>query len=187
MASILSELKNNDVSAGRDMCSVIKNNDNNNDQDITEHIEERPIVYDDLSRRDVRSLIFHLLYAAEAFDYLESLNAIVDSFNRGFNLDISLDSEVFQVTQSIIDMNDELDALYIPLLANWRIDRVGMVTKLILRFGIWELKHTKTDPRIVINEAIELSKCFAEKDAYRFVNGILDRLANECEKLAEST
>ena len=187
MVSILSGLKNNDFSTRRDMCSVIKNNDNNNDQDVTEHIEERPITYDDLSRRDVRSLIFHLLYAAEAFDYLESLNSIVGSFNRGFNLDISLDSEVFQVTQSIIDMNDELDALYIPLLVNWRIDRVGMVTKLILRFGIWELKHTKTDPRIVINEAIELSKCFAEKDAYRFVNGILDRIAKECEKITKLT
>jgi N utilization substance protein B len=33
---------------------------------------------------------------------------------------------------------------------------------------------TDTSPTIIINEAVELAKCFAEKDAYKFVNGILD-------------
>ncbi len=137
------------------------------------------ISYDDLSRRDVRSLIFHLLYAADSFDYQESLPSIVDHFNHGFNLEIPHESEVFQVAQTIIDARDELDAVYTPLLANWRLERVSTITKLLLRFGIWELLHTNMDPRIVINEAIELAKCFAEEGAYRFVNGILDRVAKE--------
>ena len=61
-----------------------------------------------------------------------------------------------------------------PLLSNWRFERLGMCTKLILRYALWELQTTDTNPTIVINEAIELAKCFAEKDAYKFVNGILD-------------
>lgn len=133
--------------------------------------------YDDLSRREVRSLIFHLLYAMEAFDYQESLAAIVDNFNRGFNLNIPADSEVVHVTQAIITARDELDELYKPLLANWRFDRLGISTKLILRFAIWELKNSDIDSRIVINEAVELAKCFAEADSYRFINGILDKIA----------
>jgi N utilization substance protein B len=138
--------------------------------------------YDDLSRRDVRSLVFHLLYAAEAFDYQESLQSLVDNFNRGFDLDIPFDSELVTVASAIINSREELQTMYEPYLSNWRVERVSVCTKLILFFGIWELKNTTTDTRIVINEAIELAKCFAEEDSYRFVNGILDSIAKDLRK-----
>ena len=131
-------------------------------------------LYQGLSRREVRSLIFHLLYAMEGFNYNTSLESIVDTFNRGFGLDIPLDSEVVKVTQGVVDEREQLDEAIAPLLANWRLDRIGLCTKLILRMSIWELLHTDTASTIVINEAIELAKCFSEKDAYRFVNGVLD-------------
>lgn len=136
--------------------------------------ESNQISYNDLSRREVRSLIFHLLYAMEAFEYTESLEALVDNFNRGFNLAIPFDSDVFTISQAVINEREELDTLVRPLLLNWRFERIGMCTRLILRFAFWELKHKKAPPTIIINEAIELSKCFAEKDAYKFVNGVLD-------------
>jgi len=134
------------------------------------------ISYDDLSRREVRSLVFHLLYAMEGFDYQTELESIVDNFNRGFELQIPVDSEVFRVALGVIEKRDKLDEVIIPLLANWRFERVGVCTKLILRLAVWELEHTDTHSTIVINEAIELAKCFAEKDAYKFVNGILDKM-----------
>ena len=46
--------------------------------------------------------------------------------------------------------------------------------KLILRLALWELLHTDTDPVVIINEAVELAQCFAEQDAYKFINGVLD-------------
>ncbi len=138
--------------------------------------DNQPQSYKNLSRRDLRGLIFHLLYAVESFDYQESLAAIVDNFNRGFDLDISLESEAVKMTQAILDNREQLDELYKPLLENWRFERIGVSTKLILRFATWELEHTETNPSIVINEAIELAKCFAEKDSYRFINGVLDRM-----------
>jgi len=150
-----------------------------NDFADIEKDEQKPLSFNDLARRDVRSLIFHLLYVAEAFDYQESLETIIDNFNRGFQVDISRDSKVFLVTQAIINDRSLIDQIYQPLLTNWRLERVSVCTKLILRFGIWELLNTTTDQRIVINEAIELTKCFAEEGAYRFVNGILDRIAKE--------
>jgi N utilization substance protein B len=143
------------------------------------------IAYNDLSRRDVRALIFYLLYAAEAFDYQESLAAIVDNFNRGFDLDIPHDSEVVRIAQAVINDRDQLDEIFKPLLANWRFERIGVSTRLILRFATWELTNTDTDSRIVINEAVELAKAFAEKDAYKFVNGVLDRLVKK--KVEEPT
>lgn len=142
------------------------------------------ISYNDLSRRDVRSLIFHLLYAMEGFDYQTSLESIVENFNHGFDLSISFDSEVFKTTDAVIAQRDVLDEIIKPLLANWRFERIGVCTKLILRFAVWELEYSQTPPTIVINEAIELSKCFAEKDAYKFVNGILDKLVKAKEEKA---
>ena len=144
--------------------------------DLENENNEQPITigYNDLSRREVRAIIFNLLYAADAFEYDTSLETIVDNFNRGFKLTIPLDSEVFKIAQDIIQKRDELDTAIKPLLHNWRFDRIGVCTKLILRFALWELTYTKTAASIVINEAIELAKAFAEKDAYKFVNGVLD-------------
>jgi N utilization substance protein B len=149
------------------------------DQPEEEAGHETPLSYDDLSQRAVRSLIFHLLYAAEAHDYETSLDSIVENFNRGFDLEIPRHGKVFQVAQQVIDQRDALDEFYKPFLTNWRFDRIGVATKLILRFAVWELQATDTDTRIIINEAVELAKCFAEKDAFRFINGILDKAARE--------
>jgi len=163
------------------MCSLFSAPEETNTQDN----EQAPKSYDDLSRRDVRSLIFHFLYAADAFNYEESVESIIDSFNRGFDLNVPLHGELANIVNSIIASRNELEKIYEPYLANWRAERISVCTKLILLFAIWEFKNTDTDARIIINEAIELAKCFAEEDSYRFVNGILDPVSKEFRK--EST
>ncbi len=141
--------------------------------------------------RKKRAIIFHLLYAADATDYQISLSSIIDNMNRGFDQDIKLDGDEFRIAQAIIDKRDELDEFIKPLLSNWRLERVGTCTKLVLRLAIWELLNTNIEPKIILNEAIELSKCFSERDAYRFVNGVLDealkRLGKQPEKEPVST
>jgi len=146
-----------------------------------------PIAYEDLSRRDIRSLIFHLLYAMDAYEYSISLETAIDDFNRGFDIEIPFDSEVARITQSVIDERQALDELVKPLLINWRFERIGLCTKLILRLALWELLYTDTPASIVINEAIELAKCFSETDAYKFVNGILDEVVKIQEKKENKT
>ncbi len=131
------------------------------------------------SRRNYRALVFHLLYAAEAFGYDTSLEAIVDNYGRGFGIVISKDSDIFVTARAIIEKKDELDKLYEPLLANWRFDRISVSTKLILRLATYEIIDRSIDHRIIINEAVELAKRFAEQDAYKFINGILDKLAKQ--------
>ncbi len=161
------------------MCSMPTKNDS-----VQEKLEQEefPHLYKDLSRRDLRSLIFHFLYAAESFDYTESISAIVDNFNRGFDMDVPMDSEAVKTARAVIEERDKLDDIYKALLTNWRFERIGVSTKLILRLAIWELENTDTDPRIVINESIELAKSFAEKDAFRFINGILDKVVKREDK-----
>lgn len=145
----------------------------------------QPASYDDLSRREVRSLIFHLLYAIDCFDYDASLQSITENFNSGFELAIPINSEVFNIATQVVQKRVELDEAIKPLLHNWRFDRIGLCTKLILRLALWELHYTKTSANIVMNEAIELAKCFAEKDAYKFVNGILDEAVKKMGRESE--
>lgn len=159
-------------------CSKSDANDDDyfDDSFFTKELLSDPIIFNDLNRREIRSLIFHLLYAADAFDYQESVEAIIDNFNRGFELDIPPKGELLVTTKSIIELRNSLDEIYKPFLANWRFERLGTCTLLILRYAVWELYNSTMEQRIVINEAVELAKCFAEKDAYKFINGILDRV-----------
>ncbi len=132
-----------------------------------------------LSQRDKRALVFHLLYTAEALEYQTPLVAILAGYQHGFDCNIPDDSLMVKTAEAIITQRDELDKIYQPLLSNWRFDRLGVATRLILRFATWELLYSDVQSIIVINEAIELAKCFAEKDAYKFVNGILDEVAKK--------
>lgn len=132
------------------------------------------------SRRDLRSLAFHLIYAIDRYDYTISLEELVESYREGFELDVEDDSPAIIMAHGAITSRAELDEEIKPLLKNWKLERLGCCTKLILRLALWELHQPGAVPNIVINEAIELAKAFAEKDAYKFINGILDEA---CKKL----
>lgn len=58
---------------------------------------------------------------------------------------------------------------------HWRLERMAIIDRLILRMAVWEFLHRPETPRtVVIDEAIELARTFSEQDAVRFVNGVLD-------------
>lgn len=138
------------------------------------------------TRQQVRSLIFHLLYAMEGFDYQAKLESIIENMNSGFDQHIEPDGEIAKNTAAIIERRNELDAVIQKFLQNWRLERIGICTRLILRLGAWEILATDLPASIVINEAVELAKCFAEKDAYKFVNGILDQIEEERAQLGNT-
>jgi N utilization substance protein B len=151
------------------------NNNNNNDDQTREAITyPNPVSCTKLTQRDQRALVFQLLYAADSADYGNSLEAIAENISREYGFIILAGDPVFTAAAAVAAQRELLDQEIHPLLANWRFDRLGVVTRLLLRYAIWEMMNTQTPHIIVINEAVELAKCFAEKDAYRFVNGILD-------------
>jgi N utilization substance protein B len=61
---------------------------------------------------------------------------------------------------------------------NWRLSRMAVIDRLILRLASYELRHEPgTPPAVVINEALELARAFSGEDAVRFINGVLDAIA----------
>ena len=69
---------------------------------------------------------------------------------------------------------DELDALIVQHAQNWRLERMAIIDRAVLRLAIYELRIAETPPRVVLNEAVGLAKKFSSEDAGAFVNGILD-------------
>lgn len=60
---------------------------------------------------------------------------------------------------------------------NWRLARMPVVDRNVLRLGAYELLHTPdTPPNVALDEAIELARRYGSADSSAFVNGVLDRL-----------
>ena len=85
-----------------------------------------------------------------------------------------------RIVDGVARLGDQVDALIESSSVNWRLTRMPVVDRNILRIATYELLDCKDVPASVsINEAIELAKRFGEKDSRAFVNGILDRIAAE--------
>ncbi len=71
----------------------------------------------------------------------------------------------------------QLDELLERHASNWKVARMGLVDRNLLRMSAYELLHfPDTPPSVVIDEAIELGKQFGTSDTPSFVNGILDAI-----------
>ena len=69
----------------------------------------------------------------------------------------------------------DIDPMIVEAAENWRIERMNVLDRLILRLAIYEFLHEPGTPaKVVINEALELARTFSTEDSVRFINGILD-------------
>jgi len=74
----------------------------------------------------------------------------------------------------------ELDALIQKHSLNWRVERMPKIDRNVLRLAVYELQFDADTPgRVVLNEAIELGKAFGTEESSAFINGILDKVAQE--------
>ena len=77
-----------------------------------------------------------------------------------------------------LENRDDLDAAITEALENWRIERLSVVDRQILRLALCEMRYFADLPlRVTLDEYIELAKEFGTDDSAAFVNGVLDRLA----------
>ena len=78
---------------------------------------------------------------------------------------------------------EELDPLIAEAAEHWRLERMNVMDRLILRLAVYEFLHERGTPgKVVINEALELARSFSGDEAVRFVNGILDGIRRKLER-----
>jgi transcription antitermination protein NusB len=70
-----------------------------------------------------------------------------------------------------------IDPLIVDAAEHWRIERMNVLDRLILRLAVYEFLHEPETPsKVIINEALELARSFSADDSVRFINGILDAI-----------
>ena len=75
---------------------------------------------------------------------------------------------------------EEIDKLLAAHAQNWRVERMAVLDRLILRMATYELLADPGTPaKVVINEAIELARAYTGDEAVGFVNGVLDAVRKE--------
>lgn len=84
-----------------------------------------------------------------------------------------------ELVRGVVQCRPELDALLQTCSHNWKLDRMSVVDRNILRLGAWELRHRsdRVPRKVVLNEAIEIAKKFGSDDSSGFVNGILHQVS----------
>lgn len=78
----------------------------------------------------------------------------------------------------------DIDKLITKYTDNWRLDRMAVIDRNIIRMASFELLFIdEIPPKVAINEAVELAKKFGDEESGRFVNGVLDKInKTECKK-----
>ena len=78
---------------------------------------------------------------------------------------------------------EEIDRLLASHAQNWRVERMAVLDRLVLRLATYELlAEAGTPAKVVINEALELARAYSGEEAVAFVNGVLDGVRKDLER-----
>ena len=96
--------------------------------------------------------------------------------SRGMLIDI--DKRHFKACLGgIADSLDELDQCYLPFMQDRELAELGQVEKTILRIATFELTKLDVPFKVVLNEWVAIAKDFGATGSFKFINGVLDRVA----------
>lgn len=125
------------------------------------------------ARRKARELALQMLYENDV-----SGTAPDEMFARSTDLlkaPVSLQDFTRRLVSGTVAYRDSLDAIISNQASHWRLVRMPVVDRNILRLALFELLHEPSTPRpVVIDEALEIAKRFSTPRSSQFINGILD-------------
>ncbi len=130
------------------------------------------------NRRKLRESGIQILYGLDFYEL--NPDQAIESYTYHFDGEISDDGFLTAVIAGVHGHRDDIDDLIRQFSTNWRLERMAIVDRNILRLATYELLHLLDIPRkVCINEAIEVAKRYGGDDSPSFINGILDRIALE--------
>lgn len=117
-----------------------------------------------------------ILEKAEANYDLDEIFSRVEGRNKEF---------IESIVNEVILKKEELDKKANTYLINWEVNRLNKVDQAIFEIAVYELLYTDTQKKVVIDEAINLSKKYSEDAVVKMLNGVLDKIYHEEDKDAE--
>jgi len=129
-------------------------------------------------RRKSREFALQVLYQLDITE--QDVSKVLTQFQNHFVGKGERDDFLERLVLGVTEHRSEIDELIERFSENWRLERMAVIDRTILRLAIFELLYCEDiPPKVTLNEAIELGKRFGSEDSGRFINGILDRIQNE--------
>lgn len=130
------------------------------------------------TRRQSRECTLHMLYAFDNCSMDEK--AVFECFDPLLPIEIPYREFAVTIFRGVCENQKEIDSLIEKYADNWEISRMTVIDRNIIRLAAYEILYMpKTPISVIIDEAVEISKAYSNKDSSKFVNGILDKLKNE--------
>lgn len=125
-----------------------------------------------------REVALQLLYQNEQNP--KTSRAIVEEFVKERLREPALRQFCLTLYDGVLGRREAIDQMLAAAAENWRVARMPVVDRNVLRLGAFELLHLPETPAaVVFDEAIELARRYGSADSPAFVNGVLDRLRKE--------
>jgi N utilization substance protein B len=132
------------------------------------------------ARHRAREYALQMLYQAEASG--AAMHEVQASFWGDREVPPEVRAFAERLAGGAAGARHECDELLMGSLENWRLERLAIVDRNILRLAVYEFLHEpETPPIVVIDEAIELARRFGGDDSWQFTNGILDAVRKKLE------
>lgn len=140
-----------------------------------------------MKRRTAREIAVQSLYHMEMNDVSAhtAISTVIEEGNDDeSNTPLKTDSLQDKFIQSIVEgtWNNKIaiDKLLVEYLKGWKMDRLSRVDRQILRLATYEMFYdADSPPKVVVNEAIDLSKHFGTEQSGKFINGVLGKMIKE--------
>jgi N utilization substance protein B len=127
------------------------------------------------SRSRCREWALQFLYQSEFSGPPEA--AALERFWEHFQEDEKPPGYFKELVEGVGSHREELDAMIVRYSEHWRLERMTVVDRNLLRLAIYELLYQPgIPPKVVINEAVEMAKRYGSEASGAFVNGILDQV-----------
>jgi N utilization substance protein B len=136
-------------------------------------------------RRKAREETLRILYRLE-FDN-RPLEETIDQYWENKRANKATREYSTWLVSGIISHQKTIDTFIQEASEHWRISRMALIDRNIIRIAVFELLYEENiAPAIIINEAIEIAKMYSGNEAATFVNGILDAVRKNLNKIKKS-
>jgi N utilization substance protein B len=140
---------------------------------------------DSAGRRRAREAALQMLYQCEVgrAGAYEAIATYWPSHDTTGDVSEPLREFANSLVRGTLDRLTEVDGILAARSENWRLARMAVIDRLVLRLAVYEfLAEPATPGRVIINEALELARAFSGEEAVAFVNGVLDAVRKELKR-----
>lgn len=124
-----------------------------------------------------REIVLKILYELDALkcDAAQS-GPLIDDYFRSFR-EVNPDEEAFirRLVQAVMGGKKEIDASIAENLIGWKLNRLALIDRNLLRMGIAEATFNSEKP-IIIDDILRIAKKYSDADSYKLINAILDKV-----------